>query len=82
MYVEEYLLMLTMLSRYAPSLPSNPRKEMSRFLTSVANFVKDKGRTSMLHNHMNLSSLMVYSQTMEESKHSRISRNLKRSGFN
>ena len=51
---------------------------MSRFVTSVANLVKEECPTDILHNDMNLCRLMVYVQSIEESKLSRISRNLKR----
>ena len=33
--VEEYSLKFSMLSRYAPSLVSNPRYDMSRFVTGL-----------------------------------------------
>ena len=36
----------------------------------------------MLHDDMNLVSLMVYAQLIEESKHRRMSTSLKRSGGN
>ena len=39
--VEEYSLMFTMLSRYAPFLVSNPKNEISRFVTGVANLLKE-----------------------------------------
>ena len=70
----------TTFSRYSPSLVSNPRDQMSRFVTGVANLVKEECRTTMLHGDMNFSRLMVYAQSIKESKLSRISRNLKRSG--
>ena len=82
MSVEEYSMNLTLLPRYAPSLVSNPRDEMSSSVTGVADLVKEQRRTTMIHNDMNLSILMVYAQSIEESKLSRISRNLKRSGSN
>ena len=37
---------------------------------------------TMLHNDLNLSRFMVYAQSIEESKLSRISRNLKKGGSN
>ena len=49
-----------MLSKYAPSLVSNPRDEMSRFVTGVADLVKEECRMAMLHDDMNLSRIMVY----------------------
>lgn len=42
--------------------------------------MKEERRTAKLHGDMNLSSLMVYAQSIEGSKVSRISRNLKISG--
>ena len=38
---------------------SNPRDEMSRFVTSVADIVKEECHMIMLHNDINLSRLMV-----------------------
>ena len=46
--VEEYILKFTMFSRYSPSLVSNPRDDMSRFVTGVADLVKEKYDTAML----------------------------------
>ena len=78
MSVEEYYLKFTLLSRYDQSLLSRPREEMSRFVTAVDDLVKEEFHMTMLHNDMNLTRLMVYAQSIEESKLSRISRNLKR----
>ena len=68
-----------MLSRYALSFVSNPRNEMSMFVTSVADLVKEEYCTTMLHSDINMSRLMVYDQSIIGFKLSRISRNLKRS---
>ena len=67
----------TLLSKYAPSFVSSHRDEVSSFVTDLADLVKEEYRTSMLHNDMNLSSHIVYAQSIEESKLSRIKRNLK-----
>ena len=82
MSVEEYSLKFSMLSRYAQSLVSNPRDEMCRFVTGVADLVKEECCTAMLHDEMTLSRLMVYDQSIEESKPGRIVRNLKKSASN
>ncbi|XP_015072489.1 uncharacterized protein LOC107016572 [Solanum pennellii] len=82
MSVEKYSLKFIILSRYAPSLVSNPRDEMIRFVIGVADLMKEDCRTAMLHNDMNLSRLLVYSQSIEESKLSSISRNFNRNGSN
>ena len=45
MSVEEYSLKFFMLSRFHTSLVCNLRDEMSRFLTGVADIVKEEWRT-------------------------------------
>ena len=79
MSVEEYSLKFSMLSKYAPSLVSNPRDEMSSFLTGVADLLREECRTTMLHDDMALARFMLYAQSIEESKLGRIARNLKKS---
>ena len=39
---------------------SNPRYQMSRFVTGVADLVTEKFRKAMLRGDMNLSRLMMY----------------------
>ena len=56
---------------------SNPRYQMSRFVTGVADLVKEECHTAMLHNDMSLFRLVVYDQSTEESKLERRGR-----GFN
>ena len=82
MSVEDYSLKFTMLSRYAPSMVSNPRNEMSRFVTNVSDLVNEECRMTMIHSDMNFSRLMMFAQSIEESKHTWISRNMKRGGSN
>ena len=76
----EYSLKFSRLSRFAPSMVSTHMDEMSRSVTGVADSVKEECQTAMLHDDITLASLMVYAQSVEESKLCRISRNLKRSG--
>ena len=47
---------------------SNPTNEISRFLTSVFDLVKEECHTEMLHDNMTLSRLIVYVQSIQESK--------------
>ena len=62
MSVEEYSWKFLILSRYAPSLVSNPWDEISRFVTGVADFVGEECRIVMFHDDMTLDRLMVYEQ--------------------
>ena len=57
---------------------SNPRDEMGRFCIGVSHIVKEECRTTMLHSDMTLSRLMVYAQSIEESKIGWRSRHAKR----
>ena len=53
---------------------------MNRFVMGVADLVKEECRRVILHDDMTLSILMVYAQSIEDSKLKRMSRNLNRSG--
>ena len=66
------------MSKYAPSFISNLRDEKSRFLTGVSDLVKEEYHTIMLHRDMTLCKLMVYAQSIEESKLRRRGRDAKR----
>ncbi|WMV58713.1 hypothetical protein MTR67_052098 [Solanum verrucosum] len=52
MNVQDYSLRFNQFSKYAPSLVSNPRDEMSHFVMGVSNLVEEECRTTMLHNDM------------------------------
>ena len=68
----------TLLSNYAPSLLSNLINEMSRFVNGVSDLVKEECHTTILHDDMNISRLMVYAQSTRESKLKKMTRHLKR----
>ncbi|KAK4721400.1 hypothetical protein R3W88_011633 [Solanum pinnatisectum] len=78
MSVEEYSFKFTLLSKYAPSLVSNPRDEMSRFVIGIYDLVKEECHTTMLNNDMNISRLMVYAQSIKDSKLKGVNQDLKR----
>lgn len=64
--------------KYASSFVSNPRDEMNTFLMDVYELVKEEYRTTMLHYNMTLFRLIVYAQSIEESKVERRGRVVKR----
>ena len=59
--------MVVKLSRYATSLVSNNWDEMSRFVTGINEDLKEKYRSAMLYDNMDLSRLMVHVQQVEDS---------------
>ena len=61
-------LMFTKLSKYAPSLVLYPRNEMSPFLMGVSNELVGECYSSMLHDNMNISDLMVHAQQVKETR--------------
>ena len=78
MTVHEYSLKFTKFSKYAPSLVSNPRDEMSRFLMGVLDYLQKECHSAMLHDNMNISRIMVHAEHVEESRYRRKIRDAKR----
>ena len=60
MTAREFNLKFVKMSRYATSLVSNNRDEMSKFLTRINRDLEEECRFAMLHDNMDLSWLMVY----------------------
>ncbi|WMV41250.1 hypothetical protein MTR67_034635 [Solanum verrucosum] len=63
MSVQEYVLKLTQLSRYAPYMVANSRAQMSKFLLGESDMVKTECRNAMLQEDKNISRLMTHAQT-------------------
>ena len=78
MSVHKYSLKFTKLSKYAPSLVSDPRDEMSHFVTEVSDDFQEEWHSSMLHDNMNIYLLMVHFKHVEEARSRRKSRDAKR----
>ncbi|KAK4729735.1 hypothetical protein R3W88_022723 [Solanum pinnatisectum] len=57
---------------------SSRRDEMSRFLTGVSDSIEEECRTSILHDNMDISHLMVYGQQIEETRFRKKNREVKR----
>ena len=71
MTVREYSLKFVKLSRYATSLVSISRDEMSWFLTGNTGDLEEECRSAMLHYNMDLSRLMVQVHQVSDSKKKR-----------
>ena len=74
----EYSSKFTKLSKYAPSLVSDPCNEMSCFVTGVSDELKEECHSAMLHDNMNISRLIVHAQQVEETRVKRKIRDAKR----
>ena len=58
--VLKYSLKYTKLSKYAPSLVSDIKDEISLFMASVSDDLKEECHSAMLHDNINISHLMVH----------------------
>ena len=78
MSVEEYSCKFILFPTYAPSFVSNLRDDMIRFVIGGSDIMKHDFHTTMLHGDMTLSRLLVYAESIEESKHGSRRRDSKR----
>ncbi|XP_069143340.1 uncharacterized protein [Solanum lycopersicum] len=74
----EYSLEFTKLSKYAPFLVSNSRDKMSHFMTVVSEDLQEEFNSTMIHENMKISRLIVHSQHVVEARDKRRSRDAKR----
>ncbi|XP_069143478.1 uncharacterized protein [Solanum lycopersicum] len=78
MSMHDYSLKFIQLSKYAPSLVSHPRDEMSRFMMGVSDDLKEECHSALLHDNMNISRLMVHAKHVEKARSRRKSKDSKR----
>ena len=81
MSVKEYSLKFIKLSQYASSLVSNDRDEVSRYVTSMSEELKEEYHATMLHDNMYISRLMFHAQQVDESHLGKIIEKLRRQGL-
>ena len=60
--------MFTKLSKYDPSLLSNPSDKMIHFLMGASKELVEECNSTMLHDNMDISLLMVHDQQVEETR--------------
>ena len=57
-----------MLPKYAPSLISDPRDQLSSFVMGVSEELQEECNSAMLHINMNISCLMLHARRVEEAR--------------
>ena len=62
MSVKKYSLRFINLSKYASSLVSNARDEISCYVTGVSEDIEEECRADMIYDNIYLSRLMVHAQ--------------------
>lgn len=68
MSVKDYFLKLTQIFRYTSTMVPNSRYRMNNFVTGVCFVVEEKCLTTMHHNDINISKLMLNGQKIKVSK--------------
>ena len=66
--VHEYSLEFIKLSKYAPSLVSDPRDQMSHFVMGVSKDLQEECHSAMLNDNKNITHLMIYERRVEEAR--------------
>ena len=64
--IKEYSLKFVKRSKYASSLLSSSRDEMSRLVNGVSKDLEEECRAAIVHDNMDLSRLMIHTQQVEE----------------
>ena len=77
--VHGYFLKFTKLSKYAPSLVTDPSDEMIHFVMGVFDNLQEECHSSMLHDNMNFSCLIVHAKYVKEARARRKRNDPKRS---
>lgn len=74
MSLQECSLNITKPSKCAPSVVSNPRDEISRFVMGSPKDLVGECRLAILHYHIDIYRCMVHSQQFEETRLKRMNR--------
>lgn len=76
--VKECSFNFTQLSKYPPTFVACSRAVIKKFVMGVSSLVEQECRTSMLHNDMYISSLIIFFQQIEDTKFYKINKEAKR----
>lgn len=68
MSVNDYILKVTQLSRYAPKIVADLRSRMSLFTFGTSCLSRNEGKVTKLIGDVNIESLMIHVQKVEEDK--------------
>ena len=80
--MKEYILKLTQLSKYAPTMVVNSRAKMNKFVKGISDLVLNECRSAMLILSMEISCPMVHVEQIDEKNLKQVRRELKRSNPN
>uniref|UniRef100_M1DEG7 Polyprotein n=1 Tax=Solanum tuberosum TaxID=4113 RepID=M1DEG7_SOLTU len=78
MSVNECARVLTRLSRYVPSIVTDPRMKMSKFVSGVSDLIEKECSMDILKNDTNIDHLVIHAQRFEREKLDERSRGPKR----
>lgn len=76
---KKYSLKFTQLSKYAPTMISDSRSNLNKFMSSVSKYMVKECRTTILVKVMDISKMIVHAQQVEEEKIMESERENKRS---
>ena len=76
--VHEYSMEFVKLSKYAPSLVSDPRDQLSHLVTRVSEDLQQEFQSAMIHYNINIFHLLVYARRVEDAGDKTKSRGAKR----
>ena len=76
--MKKYSMKIIKLSKYASSLASNTRDEMSHFVMGMSEEIKAEHRADMIHDNMDLSSLKFHTHQVKDTSLRKSNRDAKR----